>query len=358
MGHPEFSPTLTSTAGARVLVYEQVDPTLQSVEWLRGQGLVVHTDRAMWQRDFQRYSEDQIVDAAQGYEAVMGASGANFSRRVLEALPRLRCISKFGIGVDSIDVAAASELGILVSHTGGDTQIKPVSEHAIALILALRKQLQTWTPAYMRAGGWRADTYASYLEGTTLGLVGLGRIGRGVAERLTGWNIRLLAHDPYLAEAPHGVEMVGLDELLARSDAVSLHAPATPANHHMINAEALARMKPTAILINTGRAALVDYPALRQALARGTIAGAGLDVFDREPPDPADPLFSMPNVLVTPHVGAWTFEGVQNMGWQGARNLWAMLGGDGEATLVNPEAADHARRGLPSSSPSATRTCS
>jgi len=358
MGNAKSLPIPHPAAGLRVLVFEQVDPTLQSVEWLRAQGLVVHTDRAMWQRDFQRYTEDEIVETAQGYDAVMGASGANFSRRVLDALPKLRCISKFGIGVDSIDVAAASELGILVSHTGGDTQIKPVSEHAIALILALRKQLQTWTPAYMRAGGWRADTYASYLEGTTLGLVGLGRIGRGVAERLAGWNIRLLAHDPYLAEAPHGVEMVGLDELLARSDAVSLHAPATPANYHMINAEALAHMKPTAILVNTGRAALVDYPALRQALAKGTIAGAGLDVFDREPPDPNDPLFSMPNVLVTPHVAAWTFEGVQNMGWQGARNLWAMLGGEGEAILVNPATARHPRRGLPSSSSSAARTCS
>jgi len=358
MGSAEFSPTPSTAAGLRVLVFEQVDPTLRSVEWLRERGLVVHTDRAMWQREFQRYSEDQIIDAAQGYDAVMGASGANFSRRVLEALPQLRCISKFGIGVDSIDVAAASELGILVSHTGGDTQIKPVSEHAIALLLALRKQLHAWTPAYMRSGGWRADTYATYLEGTTLGLVGLGRIGRGVAERLAGWNIRVLAHDPFLGEAPTGVEMVGLDELLSRSDAVSLHAPATPANHHMINAQALARMKPTAILINTGRAALVDYPALRQALADGTIAGAGLDVFDREPPDPADPLFTMPNVLVTPHVAAWTFEGVQNMGWQGARNLWAMLGGEGEAALVNPKAVRHARRGRPSSSLSTSRTSS
>jgi len=358
MAESELSSAPCAPAGSRVLVFEQVDPTLRSVEWLRAQGLVVHADRAMWQPDFQRYSEDQIIQAAQNYDAVMGASGASFSRRVLEALPHLRCISKFGIGVDSIDVAAATELGILVSHTGGDTQIKPVSEHAIALMLALRKQLQTWTPAYMRAGGWRADTYASYLEGTTLGLVGLGRIGRGVAERLAGWNMRLLAHDPYLGEAPSGIEMVGLDELLARSDAVSLHAPATPANHHMINAHALARMKPTAILINTGRAALVDYPALRRALQQGTIAGAGLDVFDREPPDPADPLFSMPNVLVTPHVAAWTFEGVQNMGWQGARNLWAMLGGEGEATLVNPAAAGRARRGSPSSSMSATRSCS
>ncbi|MES2251658.1 MAG: hydroxyacid dehydrogenase [Pseudomonadota bacterium] len=331
----------------RALVFEQVDPTKHSVEWLRSQGLAVDVGRAMWQRDFQRYTEDEIITAAQGYDAVMGASGAQFSRRVLEALPQLRCISKFGIGVDSIDVEAASELGILVSHTGGDTQTMPVSEHAIALMLALRKQLHVWTPQFMQAGGWRADTFASYLAGTTVGLVGLGRIGRGVAQRLAGWSIRLLAHDPYAVDAPPGVELVSLEELLGQSDVVSLHAPATPANRHMIDARALARMKPSAILINTGRAGLVDYQALREALATGSIAGAALDVFDREPPDPADPLLSMRNVMVTPHVAAWTFEGVQNMGWQGARNLWAMLRGLDEANLVNPEAVGHARRAQP-----------
>lgn len=341
MQHPEHE----FLSGARVLVFEQVDPTLESVEWLRERGVTVDTERAMWQPGFKRYSADEIIEAAQGYDGVMGASGAHFSRAVLEALPHLRCISKFGIGVDSIDVDAATELGILVAHTGGDSQINPVCEHAIAMMLALRKRLNVWTPAYMRQGGWRADTFATYLEGTTLGIVGLGRIGRGVAQRLAGWNMKLLAYDPFVTQAPPGVELVTLEHLLGSADVVSLHAPPTAQNHHMIDAAALARMKPSALLINTGRAALVDYAALREALGRRAIGGAALDVFDVEPPNPDDILFTLDNVLATPHVAAWTFEGVQNMGWQGARNMWTMLSGQGEANLVNPQALVHPRAG-------------
>lgn len=322
----------------KVLVFEQIDPTGRSLDWLRSKGVSITTDRAMWETGFRRYSDGEIIAAAQDFDAVMGASGANFPRPVLEQLPRLKCISKFGIGVDSIDLQAASELGILVSHTGGDTQILPVSEHAIGLMLALRKRLDVWTPGFMRAGGWRADVFASSLAGTTVGLVGLGRIGSGVARRLAGWDVRLLGYDPFVHDAPEGVELTELDVLLRESDVVSLHAPATPENRHMINARALELMKRSAVLINTARAGLVDYRALREALAARKIAGAGLDVFDREPPDRADPLFSLPGVVVTPHVATWTSEGVQNTGWQGARNLWAMLSGEGEADLVNPEA--------------------
>jgi D-3-phosphoglycerate dehydrogenase len=184
--------------------------------------------------------------------------------------------------------------------------------------------------------------------GATIGIVGFGRIGRGVAERLAGWGVRILAYDPFVNTPPAGVTLTDLPTLLESSDVVTLHAVPTVQNRHFIDGRALARMKPTAILINTGRGSLVDYAALRQALASGQIAGAALDVYEREPPDPADPLFSMPNVICTPHVAAWTWDAVQNVGWHGARNLWAMVSGEGEADIVNPEARRQAASLRPS----------
>jgi D-3-phosphoglycerate dehydrogenase / 2-oxoglutarate reductase len=319
----------------RVFVFERIDPTDESTEWLTSQGVDVVLGRPMWDPAFKRYSEDDIIAAAQGFDAVMGASGAHFTRRVIEALPQLKFISKFGVGFDSIDILAATERGILVTNTPVDTQAGPVSEHAIALMLAVRKRLTIWTPAFMAAGGWRSNVFADIIAGSTVGIVGLGKIGSGVARRLAGWDVKILAYDPFLREGPADIELCGLDRLLEESDVVTLHAAPAPANFKLINAAALARMKRDAILINTGRAWLVDYVALRAALQEGRIAGAGLDVFETEPPDTSDPLFQMQNVVVSPHSAAWTLQGLKKMGEFAARNLWAMLSGLGEATIVN-----------------------
>jgi D-3-phosphoglycerate dehydrogenase / 2-oxoglutarate reductase len=265
----------------------------------------------------------------------MGASGAHLTRKVLDALPDLRFISKFGVGVDSIDIAAATEKGILVSNTPVDTQAYLVAEHAIAMILALKKRLLDWTPSHMAGGGWRGDIFAGALAGATVGIIGFGRIGRGVAQRLSGWDVKILAYDPYLKDEVADVTICHLSELLRRSDIVTLHATPTAENRRMIDREAFAQMKPGALLVNTGRAALVDYAALRDALRERRIGGAALDVFETEPPDRNDPLFSLPNVLVTPHSATWVEQGMQNVGWRAAQNMWAMLSGEGEASLVN-----------------------
>lgn len=322
----------------RVLVFEQFEPTGESLDWLRQHGLQLTTGYAMWESPFWRFSDEEFVAAAQGCIGVLGAGGFRITRPIMEALPDLRYISKFGIGVDTIDVAAATERGILVANTPEESQVTTVCEHAIALMLALKKQLAVWTPEFMRGGGWRGTVWSTPMLGATIGIVGLGRIGRGVAERLAGWGVTILAYDPYLREAPPGVTLTNLPDLLERSDIVTLHATPTAANRQLINRDAFQRMKPTAILVNTGRGWLVDYPALREALREGRLAGAALDVFDREPPDPADPLFTMPNVLSTPHVAAWTYDGIRNVGWHGAHNLWAMISGEGHADIVNPEA--------------------
>jgi D-3-phosphoglycerate dehydrogenase / 2-oxoglutarate reductase len=322
----------------RALVFEQYEPTGESLDWLRQRGGDLTVGYALWQAPFWRYSEDEFIAAARGRVAVMGASGTHITRRIIEALPDLRFISKFGIGTDSIDVDAATEHGVLVANTPEDSQATTVCEHAIALMLALRKRLLVWTPQFMGKGGWRGTVFSSSMLGATVGIVGFGRIGRGVADRLVGWGVRILAYDPFVLTAPAGVTLTDLPTLLAACDVVTLHATPTAQNRHLIDQRALALMKPTAILVNTGRGSLVDYAALRQALASGAIGGVALDVYEREPPDPADPLFTASNVICTPHVASWTWDAVQNVGWHGARNLWAMISGEGEADIVNPEA--------------------
>lgn len=321
-----------------VMAFERYDPTDTSIAWLREKGLVVKTGHALWEMPFKRFTEDELIVEADGAVALMGASGTRISRRVIEALPALRYISKYGIGVDSIDMAAATDNGVLVSNTPNDFQIFTVCEHAIALMLALAKQLGTWTPEFMRAGGWRGLTHSVTLKGATVGIIGLGRIGRGVAQRLAGWECRILACDPYLKEAPPGIELVGLPELIAASDFITLHAAPGADNRHMLNAAAFAAMKPSVLIVNTGRGSLIDYAALRAALDKGRIAGVALDVFDQEPPNPEDPLFRNPNVICTPHVAAWTRQGTEGIGWHAARNLWAMISGEGHPDIVNPEA--------------------
>lgn len=326
-----------------VLAFERYDPTDKSIEWLKERGLRVKTGHALWEMPFKRFTEDQLIAEAEGCVALMGASGTRITRRVMESLPGLRYISKYGIGVDFIDMDAASELGVLVSNTPNEFQIFTVSEHAVAMMLALAKQFWTWTPEFMRQGGWRGLTHSAVLRGATVGIIGLGRIGRGVAQRLAGWEARILGYDPYLSEAPAGVEMVALKDLIARSDFITLHAAPSPENNKMLDADAFARMKPTAYVVNTGRGSLIDYPALRTALVTRQIAGAALDVFDTEPPRTDDPLFRYPNVICTPHVAAWTSEGVAGIGWHAARNLWAMISGEGHADIVNPAAKRAAR---------------
>lgn len=320
---------------AKVFVFERIDPTDESPAWLAEQGVEVVLGRPMWEKGFSRYSEAEIIAAATGFDGVMGASGAHFTKTVIDALPQLKFISKFGVGYDSIDIPAATEKGILVTNTPVDTQAVPVSEHAIAMMMALNKRFTEWTPAFMADGGWRGDIFGNIIEGSTIGIIGLGRIGAGVARRLAGWDVKILGYDPFLKESPPGVELCTMERLLEESDVVTLHAVPTPQNEKLINAAALARMKKTAFLINTGRAWLVDYPALRTALADGRIAGAGLDVFETEPPSASDPLFQMKNVVVSPHSAAWTLQGLKNMGWYGARNMWAMVSGTGEPSLVN-----------------------
>lgn len=235
---------------------------------------------------------------------------------VLDASPRLKAVVKHGVGYDTIDVAAASARHIAVVITAG-ASAQSVAEHALALMFSVARST-AWLDRRMREGHWDKLTYRGFeLSGATLGVVGMGSIGRTLIELVRSLRMTVLGYDPYLpaGTAPEGVTMVDdLNDLLAASNIVSLHAPLTDENRNMIAAAQLDLMKPNAILINTGRGGLVDTVALVEALRSGKIAGAGLDTFPTEPPVADNPLFALPNAVVTPHVGASTHEAVDRVG--------------------------------------------
>jgi D-3-phosphoglycerate dehydrogenase len=269
---------------------------------------------------------DELIPLLRDVDAVL-ASTDDFSRRVLSSAPRLKIVSRFGVGFDTIDVAAATELGVWVTTTPG-TNEHSVADHTLTLILALARHLVPMANQ-TRAGKWER-TAGIELGGATLGLIGFGRIGRQVALRACAFGMEVLIYDVYQdvgAASACGARYAPLEEVLARADVVSLHAPATPQTRGLINAHTLAQMKPTAYLINTARGELVDEDALLHALLQGTIAGAGLDVFSREPPDPANPLLALPNVLATAHVAGITTQSVARMADLSVENILAVLRG-------------------------------
>lgn len=249
-------------------------------------------------------AEDDVIAAGRGFDGFIVRS-AKITRRVMEALPDLKVVGRTGIGVDAVDVDAATELGVAVCNTPGFCAAE-VADHTMLFVLACAKQLQAHMNM-IRSGGWsqlRAKAMPAVYS-LTLGLVAFGEIGREVAKRARPFGLRLLACDPYVDQAtatPFGVTMVPMATLLAESDFVSVHAPLSKSTYHLIGAAEIAQMKPTAYLINTARGPVVDEQALVAALREGRIAGAALDVFEQEPVAPDNPLLSMENVVVTPHM--------------------------------------------------------
>ncbi|MEJ5359587.1 MAG: phosphoglycerate dehydrogenase [Desulfobacterales bacterium] len=257
---------------------------------------------------------------------------------VLDRAGRLRAVAKLGAGLDTVDVAAATRRRIPVFHTPGANN-QAVADHTFALILALARRILECDRG-LRAQRWEHTRILGVeIWQKTLGLVGLGAIGRCVALRAKGFQMRVLAHDPYWPEAfaaEHGIERVPLEELLARADIVSLHVPLTPESRHLIDARALARMKPSAFLINCSRGGIVNEAHLVEALRTGKIAGAGLDVFEEEPPV-ASPLLALDNVVLTPHTAAFTYEGMNNMSTGIVEQILAFARGERPRHTVNPE---------------------
>jgi phosphoglycerate dehydrogenase-like enzyme len=254
--------------------------------------------------DGERPLEAQVAEA----EALV-PSMARITRAVIAAAPRLKLIAQFGAGLEGVDLEAARERGIAVRNVAG-ANAQAVAELAAFLMLALARKL----PQHARSFARRVvgDPPGSELSGKTLGIVGLGATGRALARVARGFGMQVVAVRRVEAPPDADASWVGgadrLDELLGRSDYVSLHAPLSDATRGLIDARRLALMKPSAFLVNVGRGALIDREALLAALRERRIAGAGLDVYWEEPPDPADPLFALDNVVATPHLGGVTDE--------------------------------------------------
>jgi phosphoglycerate dehydrogenase-like enzyme len=258
-------------------------------------------------------NEEERIEKARNADYII-CSMVPVSAAVIEASPKLKLVQKFGIGVDKIDLKAAERRGVPVCIAAGVNAIA-VAEHTITLILGIYKRLCV-SNSSLPAGKWlkwelRMGCYELWQK--TVGLIGAGNIGSAVGKRLYhGFECRVLYYDIVRrspeTEAALGLTFASQEEILRQSDIVSLHVPLTPETRGLIGAKELAAMKPNAILINCARGAVVDEPALIEALRKGTIAGAGVDVFAKEPPDKDNPLFTMENVLVTPHNGGGTVD--------------------------------------------------
>lgn len=260
--------------------------------------------------------EDTMVRVAQGAQAIITSSTDPVPRSVIERLPDLRVIGRYAVGYDNIDLDAATERGIVVTHYPAYCTAE-VADHTAALILALNRRIVE-LDRKLHEGAWvtyGTDTRAILgtpvppLREMTLGIIGLGRIGTAVLERMRPFGLRLLVNDPYVPDevvTAAGAEHVSFTELLAHSDIVTLHCPLTPETRCLIGVEALARMKPTAILVNTARGPIVDLDALYVALSEGRLAGAALDVVYPEPMPVDSPLYQLPNVIVTPHAAYYS----------------------------------------------------
>lgn len=335
----------------KVVIYRPVDQSGESHRLLAAAGCEVVADEVDPDRA-------RFLAAAENASALLGATfrGGLIDREVFAACPELRIVAKYTIGVDDVDVDAATSLGILVTHSPTEANWGGVAEGTLALMLAFLKRIGP-RDLHVKAGGWRdprlegvyvgrrADGYA----GLTIGIVGLGRIGSRVAELLAPWRARVVAADPYVEDerfARAGAERVSLPELLAQADVVTLHCSLTAETRRMIDASALAAMKPGALLINTARGPIVDVHALCDALERRQLAGAALDVLPDEPPPAGSRLLAQGDkVILSPHMIAANQGGTLRSAipWATAAVL-AALRSEIPDYIYNPEAIERWRQ--------------
>jgi D-3-phosphoglycerate dehydrogenase len=277
-------------------------------------------------------------------DALVVRSETNVTEEVLRAGPQLRVVSRAGVGVDNIDLDAATRAGVLVLNTPGANAVS-AGEHTIGLLLAITRQIP-FANATTHAGEWaRKRVKPVDLRGKTVGIVGLGRVGSVVATRLRAFEMRLIGYDPFITAERFtelGAESVDYDTLLAESDVVTFHVPSNDATHHMLNAGNMDRLKSTAIVLNVARGDVVDQDALAEALVAGRIAAAGVDVYPNEPCT-SSPLFGLPNVVLTPHTGGSSFEALESVGDMISSTTLSALRGYSVPNAVNmPPATLHA----------------
>jgi len=283
--------------------------------------------------------EDALLADIDRYDAIITRTQP-VTERLLAAADRLQIVAKHGTGVDNIDLAAASEHGVVVANTPGENA-NSVAEHAVALLLAAKRTIVDADRA-TQTGEWRrADFRGHDLRGRTLGLFGAGNAGTRVATLLAGFDVTCVAYDPYAdpASLPETVSLVDDETVLfERADDVSVHAPLTPETRHAIGAEALALLPDDGVVVNTARGGIVDEAALVTALEAGELGGAGVDVYETEPPTPDDPLLSCPGVVRTQHNAGTSVEALANMSRAAAALVRTAYEGTVPETALNPDA--------------------
>ncbi|MBI4495287.1 MAG: phosphoglycerate dehydrogenase [Chloroflexi bacterium] len=295
------------------------------------------------------YTEDELIEMLRDADAAIVSTREQVTRRILEAAPRLRIVAKPTIGVERIDAGAATDLGILVVNSPVPENYLSVAESAIGLIIALAKRLIA-NQRRLREGEWKSpSSLGTLLAGKTVGIVGLGRIGANVARRLTGWDVRVLAADPFVEPAlayAVGAQLVPLDELLREADFITVHVVLIPETRHMIDEARLRTMKPTAYLVNTSRGGAIDEAALVRAIEEGWIAGAALDVFEDEPLPRSSPLRRLDpdRVILTPHVLSNTLAQRVSGNRVVAQNVLRALHGELPTFIKNPAAIERWRQ--------------
>ena len=302
-------------------------------------------EMAVWPDDAPP-SPEQLREALRDVDGVLTNIMDRVDAAAVEGAPRLKVVSQLAVGVDNIDVAEMTRRGIPVGHTPGVLS-KATADVAFALLMAVARRVAE-SDRWVRRGNWSLAFHPKYWLGadvseSTLGIVGMGKIGMEMAKRARGFDMRVLYHSRTRKpqeEQRLGMEYAAMDRLLEESDFVSLHVPLTPDTRHLIGEAELRRMRPTAILVNTARGPVVDGRALHRALADGWVAGAGLDVTEPEPIAPDDPLLSLDNVVITPHVGSAAHGSRRAMCMLAARNLLAGVMGERLPHCCNPQVYD------------------
>ncbi|HEX6343121.1 phosphoglycerate dehydrogenase [Umezawaea sp.] len=314
-----------STSRPVVLIAEKLAPSVLDVF---GDGIEVrHVDGT---------DRPALLEAVADADALLVRSATKVNAEVLAASTRLKVVARAGVGLDNVEVPAATERGVMVVNAP-TSNIVSAAEHAVALLLSVARQVPA-AHATLQEGTWKRSSFNGIeLNGKTVGVVGLGKIGQLFAARIAAFGVTLIAYDPYVSAARAaqlGIELVTLEELLERSDAISIHLPKTPETKGLIGADQLAKAKRGVIIVNAARGGLVDEQALADAVREGQVGGAGIDVFSTEPTTES-PLFGVPGIVVTPHLGASTTEAQDRAGTDVARSVLLALAGDFVPDAVN-----------------------
>jgi D-3-phosphoglycerate dehydrogenase len=308
-----------------VLIAEELSPATIAV--LGDQFEIRHCDGA---------NRAELLPALAGANAVLVRSATKMDAEAVAAAPNLKVIARAGVGLDNVDIPAATAAGVLVVNAP-TSNIVSAAELAVSLLLAVARNVVPANLA-LKNGLWKRSQFGGVeLQGKTVGIIGMGKIGMLVAQRLAGFDMNFIAYDPYVKTTPSGgpeIKMVSLDELLTESDFVTIHIPKTAETQGLIDSAALAKMKPTAFIINAARGGVLDEIALFDALTAGTIAGAGLDVYATEPCTDS-PLYALDNVVATPHLGASTEEAQEKAGIAVAESVVAAFAGNEVPGAVN-----------------------